>query len=253
MKILGVIPARYGSTRFPGKPLVVIDGKTMIRRVYEQATKCDLLAKVVVATDNETIFSHVRLFDGNACMTGSHHASGTERCQEVVEALQSAGETYDCVINIQGDEPFIDPRQIAQVAHCFNAPEVHLATLVKTIGCAEELMNPNVVKAVTGRDGFAILFSRAAIPFVRGKPTEEWLSAATFYKHIGIYGYLTPTLREIVSLTPTNLEQAESLEQLRWLEHGYRIKTEVTESENIAIDTPEDLLKITNNSSLHHQ
>lgn len=253
MKILGVIPARYASSRFPGKPLVVINGKTMIRRVYEQAVQCTLLTKVVVATDNETIFNHVRLFDGNVLMTGGNHASGTERCAEVLDKLFREGEEYDYLINIQGDEPFIDPAQISQVAACFSNPGTLLATLIKKISDQEELSNPNVVKVVVDKQGRALLFSRAAIPFFRGKEPKEWLSAATYYKHIGIYGYCSSVLKKIVELPVSVLEQTESLEQLRWLDNGFRIQTQITEYEGVAIDTPADLLKITNSTETFHQ
>jgi 3-deoxy-manno-octulosonate cytidylyltransferase (CMP-KDO synthetase) len=246
MNILGVIPARYASTRFPGKPLVVIDGKSMIQRVYEQAVKCTSLAKVVVATDNEAISNHVAQFGGNVIMTGEHHRSGTERCHEVVTKLNQQGETYDYVINIQGDEPFIEPQQISQVAGCFSDPAIRLATLIRKITSKDDLVNPNVVKVVVTSHGSALLFSRSAIPFTRGSNPEEWLSATDYYKHIGIYGYKSSVLGEIVALPPSKLEIAESLEQLRWLENGYRIQTQVTEYESIAIDTPADLLKITN-------
>ena len=246
MKILGIIPARYASTRFPGKPLVEIEGKTMIQRVYEQAMKCASLARVVVATDSDEIFSHVGMFGGSAVMTGDHHRSGTERCQEVVEKLQLEGEAYDYVINIQGDEPFIEPDQISQVASCFTGQQAKLATLIRKITDAEELTSSNVVKVVVDNLGSALLFSRSAIPFARGFEPEAWLSVATYYKHIGIYGYQVSVLGEIVGLPPSPLEITESLEQLRWLAYGYKITTQVTEYESIAIDTPADLLKITN-------
>ena len=245
MTILGIIPARYASTRFPGKPLVMIDGISMIRRVYMQASGCRRLSKVVVATDSEAISSHVALFGGHAVMTGEHHRSGTERCREVVEKLRLAGETYDCVINIQGDEPFINPEQISQVADCLSDPAVSLATLIREISATEELTNPNVVKVVVDNKGGALLFSRSAIPYTRSLDQGHWLEATRYFKHIGIYGYRSSVLEEIVDLSPSPLEIAESLEQLRWLEHGYRIQTQITEYESIAIDTPEDLLKIT--------
>jgi len=248
MKILGVIPARYASSRFPGKPLVVIDGKTMIRRVYEQAVKCNKLIKVIVATDSETIASHVRLFHGNVMMTAEHHNSGTERCAEVLEKLRMEGEVFDYVINIQGDEPYIEPDQISQVAECFNNPQTQLATLIKRITSPEELSSANVVKVVADKMGYALLFSRSIIPFIRGRDQQEWLSAAAFYKHVGIYGYQASVLAKIVTLPVSELEHAESLEQLRWLDHGYRIITQVTEYESVAIDSPADLLKITNNT-----
>jgi 3-deoxy-manno-octulosonate cytidylyltransferase (CMP-KDO synthetase) len=252
MKILGVIPARYDSSRFPGKPLVVINGKTMIRRVYEQAVKCDKLARVIVATDNEAIFNHVLSFQGNVMMTDVRHTSGTERCDEVAGNLRSAGEDYDCVINIQGDEPYIEPEQISQVAGCFNNPQTGLATLIKMIQSQEELASPNVVKVVVDTEGYALLFSRSVIPFFRGKDPQTWLSGATYYKHIGIYGYRTSILEKIVTLPVSELERTESLEQLRWLYNGYRIKTQLTEYESIAIDTPADLLKITNSTGTFH-
>jgi 3-deoxy-manno-octulosonate cytidylyltransferase (CMP-KDO synthetase) len=246
MKILGVIPARYASSRFPGKPLVVIDGKTMIRRVYEQAVKCNKLDKVIVATDNKAIYKHILSFHGNVMMTGEHHASGTERCSEVAGNLRLAGEDYDCVINIQGDEPYIEPEQISQVAECFKDPHTQLATLIQKIQSQEELTSHSVVKVVVDRDGFALFFSRSVIPFFRGKDPKTWLSGTTYYKHIGIYGYLTSILEKIVAFPVSETERAESLEQLRWLYNGYRIKTRVTEYDSIAIDTPADLLKITN-------
>ncbi len=246
MKILGVIPARYASTRFPGKPLVVIDGRTMIRRVYEQAIQCGELSKVVVATDHEAIIDHVRSFGGTVMNTGEHHNSGTERCREVVEALALAGENYDCVINIQGDEPYIDPRQISQVARCFDNPQVQIATLIQKITSPEELSSGNVVKVVVDQQGYALLFSRSVIPYTRGRLPEEWLAATTYYKHVGIYGYQASVLEKIVSLPVSGLERAESLEQLRWLDHGFKILTRVTEYESIAVDIPADLLKFTN-------
>ncbi len=246
MKILGVIPARYASTRFPGKPLVVIDGKTMIRRVYEQCLKCDALTGTVVATDDEAIFNHVRLFNGQVLMTDPHHRSGTSRCNEVVENLGKSGQYYDFVINIQGDEPFIEPEQISQVANCFKNTDIQIATLIKKISDPADLANPNVVKVVVDKNGSALFFSRSPIPFKRGMAQDSWLSAATYYKHIGIYGYQSSVLKEIAVLKETPLEAAESLEQLRWIENGFSIQTHVTEFESIAIDAPADLLKITN-------
>jgi len=253
MKILGIIPSRYASTRFPGKPLAVIDGKTMIRRVYEQAVRCRDLARVIVATDHDTIFKHVAGFGGNVMMTGSGHRSGTERCAEVLEKLQRQGESYDAVINIQGDEPFIDPAQISEVAALLALTQTPLATLVRKISAPEELSNPDVVKVVTDHEGFALLFSRAAIPYVRGKDQAEWIGGATFYRHVGIYGYSSTALAEIVGLPAAEIEQAESLEQLRWLYHGYRIRTRVTEYDSMAVDSPADLLKFTNTGDRHQQ
>jgi len=246
MKILCIIPARYGSTRFPGKPLFVINGKTMIQRVYEQALKCDQLWKVIVATDHETIFNHLLSVNGNVVMTSGHHKSGTERCCEVVESLEEQGSLVDVVINIQGDEPYIDPRQIDQLIQCFDKEGTEIATLVKKISSAAELSDPNVVKAVIGEQGQVLYFSRSAIPFLRGKEQSEWFHHASYFEHIGIYGYRTSVLKSIVKLKCSPLESAESLEQLRWLENGHKIQSRETEYESVAIDTPADLSKITN-------
>ncbi|MEE1944081.1 3-deoxy-manno-octulosonate cytidylyltransferase [Pedobacter sp. KR3-3] len=239
MKILGIIPARYASTRFPGKPLVDINGKTMIQRVYEQASLANL-AKVVVATDDERIAKEVERFGGQYVLTSSQHQSGTDRCAEVAQQLPG----FEVVINIQGDEPFIDPAQINLVASCFEEEKAELATLIKAIHTEEELFNANLPKVVTNAQGEAIYFSRNPIPFIRGAEKENWIKAHQFYKHIGIYGYRNATLLAITQLAPSSLELAESLEQLRWIENGYAIQTKITELETIAIDTPEDLQKI---------
>jgi 3-deoxy-manno-octulosonate cytidylyltransferase (CMP-KDO synthetase) len=185
-------------------------------------------------------------------MTGTHHATGTERCREVVDKLHLQKEEFDYVINIQGDEPYIKPEQIGQVASCFENPTTRLATLVKKINSLEELNSPNTVKAVLDNQGFAMFFSRAVIPFSRGKAQQDLLSGTIYFKHIGIYGYQSSVLNEIVALPVSELERSESLEQLRWLENGYRIKTQITEFESIAIDSPEDLLKITNKTGTNH-
>ncbi|MGF1923540.1 MAG: 3-deoxy-manno-octulosonate cytidylyltransferase [Bacteroidia bacterium] len=234
MKILGVIPARFASTRFPGKPLVDIKGKTMIQRVYEQSILASL-DKVVVATDDERIAAEVNRFGGEFVMTSSTHQSGTDRCAEVVKNLPG----YDIVINIQGDEPFIDPKQINLISDCFKDETVQLATLIKEIHSEEELFNPNVPKVVIGSQQQALYFSRHPIPFLRNAAHLH-----QFYKHIGIYGYQTATLLAITQLVPSPLELAESLEQLRWIENGYQIRTQLTNIETIAIDSPNDLLKI---------
>jgi 3-deoxy-manno-octulosonate cytidylyltransferase (CMP-KDO synthetase) len=243
MKILGIIPSRYASTRFPGKPLAMIDGKSMIQRVYEQAGKAVSLDKVVVATDDTRIFKLVESFGGDVVMTSVNHPNGTSRCLEVLEQIN---ENYNAVVNIQGDEPFIDPEQINQTVQLFENSKTEIGTLVKKIQSQEELFNPNVVKAVFDRKNNALLFSRQAIPFLRTVPKEEWLNSHDFYKHIGLYAYRFDVLKEIVSLSPTALEKAESLEQLRWLENGFAIKVEITTKEAVSIDTPEDLLKLTN-------
>lgn len=241
MKVLGVIPARYASTRFPGKPLVDIQGKSMIRRVYEQAVKASGIAKVVVATDDERIAAEVKNFGGEFIMTGSQHQSGTDRCAEVAAQLPG----FDVVVNIQGDEPFIDPAQIDLLISCFEDKQVQLATLIKEIHTQEELFNHNLPKVILNSKREAVYFSRQTVPYLRNTEKEHWLKAHQFYKHIGIYGYTTPVLLKITKLAPSSLEIAESLEQLRWVENGYAIQTRVTTIETIAIDTPEDLHKIT--------
>lgn len=241
MKILGIIPARFASTRFPGKPLVDIAGKSMIQRVYEQAKKAKTLSEVVVATDDARIEAHVLGFGGKVILTSATHESGTDRCAEVIEQLTD----YDAVINIQGDEPLINPEQIDLLGNKLQEPEVQLATLIKRIYSVEELENKNTPKVVCGQNSRAIYFSRESIPHVRNTPKNEWLNKATFYKHIGIYGYHSATLKALSALHASPLEQAESLEQLRWLEHGYAIYTVETTLETQAVDTPEDLEKIT--------
>ena len=240
MKIIGIIPARYGSSRFPGKPLVNIDGKSMIQRVYEQASKCSRLDAVVVATDDVRIADEVSSFGGKYQLTSAAHQSGTDRCAEVIRKLPG----YDVVINIQGDEPYINPAQINLLISCFDASTVQLATLVKRIYTNEELFNTNIPKVVLNASAEAVYFSRQVIPFIRGKEKEVWLEEHEFYKHIGIYGYTAATLLEITKLEPSLLEQAESLEQLRWVENGYTIQTKTTEIETIAVDAPEDLIRI---------
>ena len=244
MKVLAVIPARYASTRFPGKPLAMIHGKPMIRRVYEQCQKSGKIDEVVVATDDERIANAVTGFSGNVVMTSSTHKSGTERCNEVANRYQNDGKAFDIVINVQGDEPYIEPSQIDLVASCFSDDEVEIGTLIKKIENPGELFDPNVVKIVTGNDGAAILFSRQAIPFLRGVEKNEWLKHHDFFKHIGIYAYRSGVLKTIAGLSPTSLEKAESLEQLRWLENGYKIKTLITTFESISVDTPGDLEKL---------
>ena len=242
MKIIGIIPARYASTRFPGKPLVDIDGKSMIQRVYEQCIKAEKLTSVLIATDDERIFNHVVSFGGKAWMTSPEHQSGTDRCAEIMNAGQS-GE-WDAVINIQGDEPYIHPEQIDLLCSVLEEESVSIATLVKKIDLHSELFNHNNVKVVLNTKLEAIYFSRSPIPFNRNFPEQEWLKHSTYFKHIGIYGYETATLKEIAQLAKTNLEITESLEQLRWIENGYKIKAAITNLESISIDTPADLLKI---------
>lgn len=238
MKILGIIPARYASTRFPAKALADINGKPMIQRVYEQASKAAALSKVVIATDHADIEKICKSF-GNVVMTSESHLSGTDRCAEVVDKI---GEHFDFVINIQGDEPFIKPEQIELLASVLK-PETELATLIKEIKDEETLFSPNTPKVITNTEGEAIYFSRQTIPYLRSFPQQEWLHKHAFYKHIGIYAYRTDILKKITQLKPSKLELAESLEQLRWIENGFKIKVAITEHESIGIDTPEDLEK----------
>jgi 3-deoxy-manno-octulosonate cytidylyltransferase (CMP-KDO synthetase) len=237
--ILGIIPARYASTRFPGKPLVNIDGKPMIQRVYEQALKADL-DDVVIATDDNRIAKAVRDFGGHVVLTSENHPSGTDRC---AEALQLFKGDWTAVVNIQGDEPYIQPSQINAIASLLKngAP---IATLVKKIDSIEELTNINSPKVVLGNTGHALYFSRQPIPFQKGIHINDWLNHGTYYKHIGIYGYQSAILPQLTQLKQGVLEMAESLEQLRWLENGYIIRTAETTENTVAIDTPEDLSRL---------
>lgn len=242
MKITGIIPARYASTRFPGKPLIDIGGKTMIQRVYEQAQKANKLSAVIVATDDEKIKNHVESFGGKVVMTASTHQSGTDRCYE---AIQHFDKSSDAVINIQGDEPFIQPQQIDLLASCFENVATEIATLAKVITQKEDIFNPNVPKVILNSKSEAIYFSRHGIPYNRNAGENEWLKKHTYYKHIGIYGYKTNILGQITALKQSSLELAESLEQLRWLENGYKINVKITDFESIAVDVPDDLKKLT--------
>jgi len=246
---LGVIPARYASSRFPGKPLVMIDGKSMIMRVYEQTLKTTVLDRVIVSTDDERIFNHVKDCGGEVMMTSEAHMSGTSRIGEVVENLSFMNHCpYDVIVNIQGDEPFIDPSQIDLIVSLFANPEVKIGTLIRKIENGEDLLNPNVVKVVVDNFGKAMYFSRSPIPFLRGIPQDAWIDNQDYYKHIGLYAYRSSVLKLILYLPEAPAELAESLEQLRWLYHGYNIHTAVTDIETVGIDVPEDLLKLTNNA-----
>ena len=244
MIFVGIIPARYASTRFPGKPLALIKDKSMIRRVYDQATKCKSLTRVVVATDDERIFNHVEAF-GEAIYTSEHHQSGTDRCYEAACLLKPklSLNDNDVIINIQGDEPFIKPEQIDELCRCFESSEVQLATLVKKIDDIRDLIDPNIVKVVTAISGNALYFSRAPIPFVRDADHQNRLANSPYYRHIGMYAYRYGVLSKITKLPLSWLEKAESLEQLRWLENGFSIYTRITTYNSIGIDTPEDLEK----------
>lgn len=239
--ILAIIPARYASTRFPGKPLADIAGKSMIRRTWEQVTRAERVNAAVVATDDPRIFEHVRAFGGEAVMTRPDHPSGTDRCAEVARKYPAAR----IILNVQGDEPFIQPQQIDLLADTLLArPNFSIATLAKKIGDPALLANPNVVKVVFSEKAGAVYFSRHPIPFVRDETPENWLVRQDFYKHVGLYGFRRAALQRIARLPTTPLERAESLEQLRWLEHGLRIAVGVTTLETQGIDTPEDLLAV---------
>ena len=239
-RILGVIPARYASTRFPGKALAVIAGISMIERVYHQTAQANCFSNIVVATDNDLIFNHVLHFGGNAVMTSLQHPSGTDRC---FEALQKTAGTFDFVINIQGDEPFVSPAQLETLAAVLHDPNVELATLIMQITDIQQLTDPGEAKVVLNTHQEAIYFSRSPVPFVRNADPAYWLEHAVFYRHVGMYAYRTDVLEKITQLPPSALEIAESLEQLRWIENGFRIKVAFTNEETPCIDTPEDLDK----------
>ncbi len=236
LRFLGIIPARYASSRFPGKPLCDIKGKPMIQRVYEAVEGC--FDTTVVATDDSRIYDAVKAFGGRVVMTAESHKSGTDRCREALELM---GEAYDVVINVQGDEPLIARQQIELLKGCFAQDNTELATLVSPIATQEQLDNPNSPKVVLDAESRAIYFSRSTVPYLRGIDCSEWLAHHTFYKHIGLYGYRRDVLKAITLLPQSTLEKAESLEQLRWIENGYRIRTAITTQESIGIDTPEDL------------
>lgn len=241
MKFIAIIPARYASTRFPAKPLALLGGRPIIERVYTQVAKA--VDDVVVATDDERILAAVEHFGGRAVMTSAEHRSGTDRCYE---AFCKVGGQFDAVINVQGDEPFIQPSQIEAVKRCFDNASTDIATLVKPFAAEEgleALENPNSPKVVVDAESHAIYFSRSVIPYLRGVDRSEWLARHTFYKHIGMYAFRAAALREVTSLAQSPLEIAESLEQLRWLENGYKIGVGISDVETIGIDTPEDLAR----------
>jgi len=244
-KFAGIIPARFASSRFPGKPLAMVGNRPMIQCVYEQALKS--LEHVFVATDDERIIKCVEGFGGKAIMTSSDHTSGTDRCYEASEKIETeSGLNIDVIINIQGDEPFIKPEQIDQVTECFSDDNVEIATLICKVDLNEDIINPNQIKTVITSMGDALYFSRSAIPFVRDVKIEEWHMRHLFYKHLGLYGYKKETLKKLTKLARSPLEIAESLEQNRWLENGFRIRTALTEWDSVGIDTPEDLERTKN-------
>ena len=242
MKVFGIIPARYASTRFPGKPLVQLDGRTMVEWVYRRAEKA--FDTVAVATDDERIAAEVRRFGGRVVMTSPAHRSGTDRCAEALALMQDeTGTKADVVVNVQGDEPFVDPALLSRLAACFDDESTQIATVVKPFDSVADLMNPNNVKAVLSASGRAVYFSRSTIPYIRGFEQDEWLNRHTFYWHLGLYAYRAGILARLTQLPPSPLEIAESLEQNRWLENDFYIRVIQTQGENIAIDTPEDLVR----------
>ncbi len=247
MSILGIIPARYASTRFPGKPLAEINGRAMILRVADQAILSGVFDDLLIATDDDRIFQTVREAGYNAVMTSAGHRSGTDRCREALDLWEiSSGKHFDFVINIQGDEPFIHPDQIQKTARLLTDDNAPIATLAKPLRNQEEIESPNVVKVVFNLHGYALYFSRSPIPYLRDKANQGRQTAAIHFKHIGIYGFRSEILRQVSMLPESTLEKTESLEQLRWLENGLQIKLDITEHESVAIDSPADLLKITN-------
>lgn len=243
MRVLAVIPARYASTRFPGKPLAQLGGESIISRVYNRVRRTEGVDDVMVATDDERICDHVESFceEGAVMMTSEGHNSGTERCGEVVKRLERQGYSYDVVINVQGDEPFVDPKQLQELIDCFNDHTVQIATLATPIATNEELFSPNNVKVVFDQNFKALYFSRQPIPYVRDVPVKKWRDEGIYYKHVGIYAFRSKILAQICQPIPCFIERCEKLEQLRWLYAGIPIRVHITDHANIGIDTPDDL------------
>ena len=236
MKFIGIIPARYASTRFPGKPLALLGGKPVIQHVYEKVAA--VLEAAYVATDDERIYDVVKSFGGQVVMTRTDHKSGPDRIEEAIEKI---GGEWDVVVNVQGDEPFVAKSQLDTICHCFDDPTTQIATLGKPFESMEAVQNPNSPKIVVDNMGFAMYFSRSVIPYVRGKEMSSWLTHYPFLKHLGIYAYRKDVLRQVTQLPQSSLEIAESLEQLRWLQNGFKIKVGTTDVETVGIDTPQDL------------
>ena len=242
MKVFGIIPARYASTRFPGKPLVQIGGRSMVEWVYRRASQA--FDTVAVATDDERIAADVQRFGGRAVMTSPDHQSGTDRCAEALALMQDeTGTIADVVVNVQGDEPFVDPELLSRLAACFSDESTQIATVVKPFDTTADLLNPNNVKAVMNATGRAVYFSRSPIPYIRGFAQDEWLRQHTFFWHLGLYAFRADILKRLTQLPPSPLEIAESLEQNRWIENGYHIRIIQTSGESIAVDTPDDLTR----------
>lgn len=243
MSTLAIIPARYASTRFPGKPLALLGGRSIVGRVWQTVAAMDCIDEAIVATDDERIYRHINEMAGYeaAIMTSADHHSGTDRCGEVLTRLEGRGEHYDTVVNVQGDEPFVTEAQLQALTDCFHDSHTQIATLRTPIRAVDELLSPNNVKVVCAENGDALYFSRQPIPYRRGEVPEHWLEQGAYYKHVGIYAFRAEVLHEVCELQPTALEDSEKLEQLRWLGAGYRIATRITDHANIGIDTPADL------------
>lgn len=245
MRVLGVIPARWASTRFPGKPLAMIRGRSMVMRVYERAEKSGIFDKVIVATEDERILAHVHASGGNAIMTSTSHQSGTERCAEALELMiRKTRAKWDAVINIQGDEPLIDAGLLRLLADEFHPGGEGILTLAAPITHENDLADPNVVKLVRDKDGNALYFSRSPIPYVRNQEQGKQLIHGLHLRHLGLYAYYSKTLLEIARLQPDPLEKAESLEQLRWLSHGYKIRVLLSDNMSQGVDIPEDIKRV---------
>lgn len=245
-KILGVIPARYASSRFPAKPLAKIGDMEMVVCVCKRVVESGLFDKVVVATDSRKIFDIVNSYGYQAIMTDENHSCGTERVEEALKIIEQTEGEYDIVVNIQGDEPLIKKEQLHSALIPFKDSHTQISTLCKMIEDKESLSSPNVVKVVFDYDFNALYFSRSIIPFSRDETLEYSIAKGNYYKHIGLYAYRSSVLKELVKLYSSRLEKMESLEQLRWLEEGYKIKVSITEFESIGVDTPEDLEKVNN-------
>ena len=243
MTVLAIIPARYASTRFPGKPLAELGGESIISRVYHRVCRTEGIEDVLIATDDESICDHAESFaeDGAVMMTSDQHRSGTDRCGEAMQRLERQGYRYDIILNVQGDEPFVDPAQLETLIGCFNDPNVQIATLATRITKTDELLSPNNVKVVRATDGRALYFSRQPLPYRRDIDPECWLDEGEYLKHVGIYAFRSDVLPELCRLEVSPLEKAEKLEQLRWMEAGYPIHVALTDHANIGIDTPDDL------------
>ena len=243
MKVLGIIPARFNSSRFPGKPLATIGGKPMIIHVLERASLCKEISRLIVATDNPIIMDTVIKHGYEAMLTAESHPSGTDRCAEILSKIE---DEPDICINIQGDEPFLDPDQLSALISCFKNSDCQISTLKHRINNQEELFSPDAVKVITDKNGKALYFSRSPLPYLRDQNEESWLSKQDYYRHIGLYGFKAEILKKVSKIEESSLEKAEKLEQLRWMENGFSVFVATSDKPNIAVDTPHDLKKAEN-------